>query len=211
MHSNNLTCLSRKRLTDLYNQALLLEKKHTQGLFIEAGCALGGSSIVIATAKSRPRPLYVYDVFGMIPPPSDKDGEEVQKRYEIIISGKSKGIGGRKYYGYEEELVEKVKNNFNSYNLALEDNNIHLVKGLYQETLHITEGVALAHIDCDWYASVMTCLERIEPHLVPGGVIVIDDYNSWSGCKTAVDEYFEDKKNMYEFIQKSALHIKRKK
>jgi asparagine synthase (glutamine-hydrolysing) len=189
---------------------LELEKGRIDGLFIETGCALGGSSIVIAAAKSRQRPLYVYDVFGMIPPPSDKDGEDVHKRYEIIKSGKSKGRDGRRYYGYEDNLIEKVKENFRRYNLAPEDNNIHLVKGLYQDTLEITGQVALAHIDCDWYASVMTCLERIEPHLTDGAVLVIDDYNSWSGCKTAVDEYFKDKKNMYEFIEKSTLYIKRK-
>jgi asparagine synthase (glutamine-hydrolysing) len=55
--------------------------------------------------------------------------------------------------------------------------------------LHVSEPVALAHIDGDWYRSVMTCLRRIEPNLVPGGTLVIDDYRAWSGCKRAVDEY----------------------
>ena len=43
------------------------------GIFVEAGCALGGSTIVIAHAKEQERPLRVYDVFDMIPPPTAED------------------------------------------------------------------------------------------------------------------------------------------
>jgi hypothetical protein len=64
----------------------------------------------------------------------------------------------------------------------------------------------LAHIDCDWYDSVLTCLKNIEPHLAAGGTIIIDDYYVWSECKTAVDEYFENK-NGYSFNKKEVLHI----
>jgi asparagine synthase (glutamine-hydrolysing) len=53
----------------------------------------------------------------------------------------------------------------------------------------------------------MTSLQRIEPHLTQDGVIVIDDYYAWSGCRKAVDEYFSDKRDRYEFIRKARLHI----
>jgi predicted O-methyltransferase YrrM len=76
--------------------------------------------------------------------------------------------------------------------------------------MQIKDHIALAHIDGDWYESVKTCLERIEPHLVSGGVLVIDDYDAWSGCRTAVDEYFSDKKNLYQYIRKARLHLVRK-
>ena len=72
------------------------------------------------------------------------------------------------------------------------------------------EPAALAHIDADWYQSVMTCLERIEPHLSPGGVLVIDDYDHWSRCRKAVDEYFADKRDRYFFLRRSRLHIVRR-
>ena len=73
----------------------------------------------------------------------------------------------------------------------------------------LCQDVALAHVDGDWYESVMTCLERIAPYLVPEGRIVIDDYDSWSGCRKAVDEYFSDKRDRYEFVRKSRLHTVR--
>lgn len=91
--------------------------------------------------------------------------------------------------------------------IEIKDDNVHLVKGLFEKTLLIEGNVALAHIDCDWYESVMTCLKRIVPHLIRGGVLVIDDYDGWSGCRKAVDDYFRDKITGYEFIKKSRLQI----
>ena len=82
-------------------------------------------------------------------------------------------------------------------------------QGLFQDTLHPAGPVALAHIDGDWYASVMTCLERIVPVLIPGGTLVIDDYHHWSGCRKAVDEYFADRRDQFAFVERSRLHIVR--
>ena len=92
----------------------------------------------------------------------------------------------------------------------MKDNNIHLIKGLFEDVLRLNEPVALAHVDGDWYDSVMTCLRRIEPNLASGGVLIIDDYGDFSGCKDAVDEYFEDKTEGYVFEAKSRLHIVKK-
>jgi Macrocin-O-methyltransferase (TylF) len=206
----SLSYLSEAALKDLFEQVRILESRSRKGILIEAGCALGGSAIVITAAKSKTRPLYVYDVFGMIPEPSAKDGEDVHQRYGVIKRGQSDGIGGHKYYGYEENLFNTVTENFRRHGVPVEANRVHLVKGLFQDTLRIEEPVALAHLDGDWYESVMTCLRRIEPHLVREGVLIIDDYEQWSGCREAVDEYFRDKLDHYEFVHRSRLHVVRK-
>lgn len=52
--------------------------------------------------------------------------------------------------------------------------------------------VRFAHIDVDIYASVLGSTEYLYPRLVPGGVIVYDDYG-WTSCPGArqgVDEFF---------------------
>jgi hypothetical protein len=205
-----LTYLSEDALRDLHEEVRRLEREEIPGVLIEAGCALGGSAIVMAAAKADTRPMFVYDVFGMIPPPSLKDGEDVHARYEVIRSGKSAGIGGATYYGYEDDLERTVTRNFRRLGFPVESNNVHLVKGLFQDTLDVKEEVALTHIDADWYESVMTCLSEITPHVSPGGVLIIDDYEHWSGCRTAVDEYFSDKRDKFEFVWKSRLNIVRR-
>jgi O-methyltransferase len=210
VRAKKLTYLSKRALDDLYYSVRKLEAKDIEGAIIEAGCALGGSAIVLAAAKTPERALYVYDVFGMIPPPSDADGEDVHQRYEEIAAGKSAGIQGDAYYGYEENLLDKVRNSFADCGVPAEQNRVQLVEGLFEDTLRVDGPVALAHIDGDWYQSVMTCLQRIEPHLQPGGSLVIDDYQSWSGCRKAVDEYFADKQEKYRFVMKARLHIVRR-
>jgi predicted O-methyltransferase YrrM len=210
VREDRVTYLEPAALQDLVDVALHNEANQIGGIIIEAGCALGGSAIVLAKAKRQSRSIYVYDVFGMIPPPSSRDEQDIHDRYEVITSGESKGIGGDRYYGYEENLYDKVWNSFSNYGVEPVTNQIHLVKGLFEETLKVSQPVSLAHIDCDWYDSVMVCLQQIVPNLAKGGTLVIDDYYSWSGCKTAVDDYFAACKSEFEFVQKSRLHIVKK-
>lgn len=186
-----LTYLSNQRLESLVRLAMEFESKGQPGLFVEAGCALGGSALLLTATKAPERPLRVYDVFDMIPPPGENDGADVHERYQIIKSGQSKGIRGATYYGYEDGLYEKVAGSFETYGLPLGPNHVSLIKGLVQDTLTGDETVCLAHVDVDWFDPVMCCLERLVPRLCPGGVIVLDDYGDWSGCRRAVDGYFE--------------------
>jgi asparagine synthase (glutamine-hydrolysing) len=207
---DRLTYLDEDALTDLYEAVQRLEAAGAEGALVEAGCALGGSAIVLAAAKAPARPLYVYDVFGIIPAPSAHDEADVHARYADIAAGRSRGIGGDRYYGYEEGLLEKVRAHFVRHGLPPEAHAVHLVRGLFQDTLHPPGPVALAHVDGDWYESVMTCLERIAPRLVPGGVLVIDDYDRWSGCRKAVDAYFAGKEEAFAFVRRERLHVVRK-
>ena len=69
VRKRRLTHLSELRLLKLARLCCEQEKTNTPGVIIEAGCALGGSSIVICSAKKPDRQFFVYDVFGMISPP----------------------------------------------------------------------------------------------------------------------------------------------
>jgi predicted O-methyltransferase YrrM len=208
VRKEHLTYLPVGALNDLYEAIRTADAAGREGIVIEAGCALGGSAIVIATAKAPTRRLDVHDVFGMIPPPGEDDGEDVHARYEAIKSGAARGIGGDRYYGYEPDLMTTVRKNFANFGLELDTNNIVLVQGLFQDTITGDEPVALAHIDGDWYDSVRTCLERIGPRLSPGGVMVIDDYFKWSGCRTAVDEFLAGNEG-YRTVRRTRLHIEK--
>jgi len=205
--TDSLTFLDRAALRDIYQYVQSCERRKLDGILIEAGCAAGGSAIVITAAKGLSRQLLVYDVFGMIPAPSNKDGEDVLQRYNVIKQGNAKGIGSRGYYGYEPDLLEQVEQNFSKHGFSTAKNNVMLVKGLFSDTIIGTEPVALAHLDGDWYDSVLVCLQRIVPRLVVGGILVIDDYDAWSRCRKAVDEYFADKIQDFKFVKKCRLNI----
>jgi len=189
IRSQNLTYLSDKKLASLARTCHSIENASLPGVFIETGCALGGSAILIASLKSSNRPLFVYDVFGMIPPPTKEDTADVQHRYRTIVEGRSGGIGGDKYYGYVDNLYEIVQSNLRGFGIDCEEHSVSLIQGLVQETLNVDQPVAFAHIDVDWYEPVITCLKRVFPSLVVGGSMILDDYHDWGGCRKATDEY----------------------
>lgn len=195
IRSKKLTYLSRGKLAKLALTIQKLEKENVEGELIECGCALGGSTILISSIKSKNRLLKVYDVFEMIPAPTDQDTKEVHKRYQEIINGKSKGIKGDQYYGYINDLKSRVEKNLNDFGINREKDNVKLVKGLVQETLQPSGKIALAHIDVDWYEPVKVSLDRIFPYLSKGGFIILDDYFDWGGCKKAVDLFLSETKH----------------
>lgn len=189
IRSERLTYLSDEKLVSLVQTCREIEESNLPGCFLEAGCALGGSAILIASVKNHERPLSIYDVFGMIPPPTEEDTQDVHDRYRVIVEGKSEGLSGDNYYGYEEDLYAVVKSNLTTFGIKCKEQNVSLVKGMVQDTMKINRPVAFAHIDVDWYEPVMVSLKRIFPNLVVGGSIILDDYHDWGGCRKAADEY----------------------
>jgi predicted O-methyltransferase YrrM len=208
VRAERLTYLKPDRLRELASVVRGIERDGLPGLVIEAGTARGGSAIVLAAAKARERPMKVYDVFGMIPPPGAHDGADVHRRYATIAAGEARGVGGDTYYGYRDDLYEEVTESFSRLGVPLGPNNVELIRGLFEDTIELDEPVAFAHLDGDWYESTKTCLERIAPLLPPGGRIVLDDYDKWPGCRTAVDEYFSGR-DEFRLEHGAKLHVVR--
>lgn len=197
-------------LLDLIDAVRAVEAARVPGMIVEAGCALGGSAIVLAACKQDARPMCVYDSFEGMPPPTDRDGADVLARYEEITAGRSAGLQGKEYYGYEPNLRDLVINNFVACGITPAEKVVRFIPGWYETTLRPSEPIALAHIDCDWYDSVRTCLERLTPHLSSGGRLIIDDYEHYSGCRQAVDDFFEGARRAeYQFRLRSRLQITR--
>ena len=208
VRDERLTYLKAEMLEDLAACVLQIEREGVDGLVIEAGTARGGSAIVLAAAKSPERPMKVYDVFGTIPPPTERDGADVHRRYATIAAGEAKGPGGETYYGYRDDLYHEVEDAFARHGVPVGEHNVELVRGLFEDTIQLDEPVSFAHLDGDWYESTMTCLTRIAPLLSTGGRIVLDDYYKWSGCRKAVDEYFAGREG-FRLEHRTKLHVVR--
>ena len=122
VRAEHLSYLDEPSLRTLAATVEQLEADGIPGLIVEAGTALGGSAITLAAAKSPERPMRVYDVFGMIPPPSDRDGADVHRRYATIKAGGSKGIAGDTYYGYRDDLLGEVTRSFARHGVPVDVN-----------------------------------------------------------------------------------------
>lgn len=86
--------------------------------------------------------------------------------------------------------IDEVRANLSS--TGYEPARMHFLKGRVQDTLpdDAMGPIALLRLDTDWYESTKWELEQLYPQLAPGGVLIIDDYGRWRGCRKAVDEYF---------------------
>ena len=73
---------------------------------------------------------------------------------------------------------------------------LKFIKGPVEETLvqHKPKKISILRLDTDWYSSTKKELEILYPKLVKNGVIIIDDYGHWEGCRKACDQYFKNKK-----------------
>jgi len=187
---NGMTFFTREKLRE---RELLLESiSQVRGAVVEAGVALGGTAIFVTALAQGRRPVHLYDVFGLIPPPSDaKDTPDAKKRYKIIAAGKSRGFGNQTYYGYQKDLLSQVQQNFKTCKVPTACVNFH--KGLVENTMmNINFDVAYLHCDTDFYSAVYHCLVDGSPHVVIGGVIVIDDYYAYGPARNAVTDFFKE-------------------
>jgi hypothetical protein len=211
LRARNLTYCGYDKLTILHDCIVDVERNKLEGRFIEAGVALGGSAIFMCHYKSRNRPLDLYDVYDQIPAPGPEDGADAHERYAEIESGQSQGLGQDEYYGYLGDTKQLVADNLKTFGFPAFEHNIHFIKGLFQDTMNLTEPVAVAHIDGDWYDSVKTCIDRIAPHIVKGGYIIFDDYSSYSGCRKAVDQWLAQSPEFEPVVIKRSIAVQRKR
>lgn len=206
----NLSYCGPPKLENLARAALQVRAEGVPGQWLEAGVALGGSAILLARLKPAHTRLDLYDVFGMIPPPGEGDGPDAHARYETIRSGASPGIGGDTYYGYVPDLLARVRDNLRRFGVDPDGGTVRCVPGLFEATLHPVAPVALAHVDCDWYDSVRTCIDRIGPLLAPGGIVVFDDWSSYSGCRRAVEQWRAADDRLEVVFEQRALGLRRR-
>ena len=52
--------------------------------------------------------------------------------------------------------------------------------------------ISLLRLDTDWYESTKREMNNLFPLLEENGVLIIDDYGHWAGCKKAIDEYIKE-------------------
>lgn len=93
--------------------------------------------------------------------------------------------------------------------LNVTQNNYRLVKGWFNETIPTftsqVDGVmAFIHIDCDLYESTKTIFDGLGDRIVPGTVIVFDEYFNYPGWQNheikAFKEFCDQRKVKYKYL-----------
>lgn len=204
-------------LAILYEQAVFFEKNKIEGDFVECGVWKGGSVGLMALANLKHshtrRHIHLFDIFDNICEPDPEiDGEHAIKTIKELIGKNDLEVKGRliPLEGVYESLGGKGTLEENRHLLesliGYDRNTIHYHKGWFQDTVpkdaNEIEKIAILRLDGDFYASTKVCLEYLYDKVVHTGLIIIDDYGTYDGCKKAVDE-FRTKKNIRSFLHYS--------
>lgn len=185
------TMTSVERVAALMEAARYITANGIPGDVVECGVWRGGSMMAIARtlldAGDAARGLFLFDTFEGMSEPSARD---------VAITGESAGDMLAKTKRSETDSVwciaslDEVRRNMGS--TGYDESLVHYIKGDVEKTIpaQAPDSIALLRLDTDWYESTRHELEHLYPRLVPGGVLIIDDYGAWQGARAAVDEYF---------------------
>lgn len=75
------------------------------------------------------------------------------------------------------------------------EDNIELVVGLYDQTcvnFKLNKNIAFMHVDCDLYSSTKTVFDSFQDYIVPGTVIVFDEYYNYPGFENHEYKAFKE-------------------
>ncbi len=153
------------------------------GHIVECGVYKGASLLRFATFREilespYSRKIVGFDAFGQFP----REGEDEANQAFIERFSSAGGDGITK-----DSLLEVLAHK--------RFENVELVQGDICSTvpLYVKEHpelkIALLHVDVDVYRPTKVILENLFQRVVPGGVIVLDDYGTVAGETQAVDEF----------------------
>jgi O-methyltransferase len=181
------------RLLSLIESVRYCVARGVRGDFAECGVWRGGSVLAMILTLQQlgvsDRDVHLFDTFEGMTEPTGEDTSayhppaqelweaEEGRPWQILFDGETNSEGAVREViataGYPAERV-------------------HFHPGPVEQTLPsgAPERIALLRLDTDWYESTRHELEHLYPRLERGGVLIIDDYGHWDGCRRAVDEYF---------------------
>ncbi len=152
------------------------------GEVVECGVFKGASLIRWASFRNLletpfSRRIIGFDTFDAFPLPDDPQEQVYVERFVAAAGSKSLSV---------EELYQVLE--------AKRIDNVELVPGdIVQSVPEYAKAnahlrISLLHIDTDTYRPAAVALEVFYPLVVPGGIIVLDDYGTFPGETRAVDE-----------------------
>jgi O-methyltransferase len=151
-----------------------IDAKDIPGAVVECGVLDGGTAALMALATSKSgRPVHLFDSWEGLPKITIEDGDAEKWSGDVVGSPK------------------RVVSIFDK--LGIDRSRVTFHVGWFDKTFAKAkiEEIALLHIDGDFYSSVKLSIDTWAPLMARGGYIQIDDYDSFIGCRKAIDEFLD--------------------
>jgi hypothetical protein len=154
------------------------------GHVFELGVYKAASLIRLATFRQtlegdHSRKIVGFDAFGRFPTAKVSLPEDLSMIHDF------EGAGGE---GLSTDEVGAILEAKSFRNIALVKGNVFDTLPAYLQQNPETR-LALLHLDMDVKEPTVFALEELYPRVVPGGLIVLDDYNGVVGATEAVDDF----------------------
>lgn len=161
-------------LENLNALALGVMERGIPGDFVECGVFNGGSAAAAACAiRSSGRKLWLYDSFEGMPETTAADGPAAADFIGKCVGDEANVHAAMRLARFPEERYV-------------------IRKGWFQDTFTtgpMPGSIAFLHIDADWYDSVQLALVTFYDRVSTGGVIILDDFGHWEGCREAFYDF----------------------
>lgn len=169
---------------------------NVEGDVVECGVGFGHTLLLICFLNQQEghgRQVWAFDSFEGFPEPTVEDTSTRNPKkgeWKVITTNDLDDILFRRC-GLPVQARDKLR----------------VTKGYFENTLPSSkvEKIALLHLDVDLYGSYKTCLNELYHKVVPGGVILFDEYKQkdtqqvFPGAAKAIDEFFADKPETIEY------------
>ncbi len=186
------TMTSPERLFALIQAVRHVSAADIAGDIVECGVWRGGSmmaaALTLLECKDASRQLYLFDTFGGMSSPTDRDvAVDGQTARELMSTEKEGDPTSALCYA----SIDDVRSGMLDTGYPLD--HMHFVEGKVEESIpaNAPEAIAVLRLDTDWYESTRHEMNHLFPRLARGGVLIVDDYGHWEGCRQAVDEYLQ--------------------
>jgi O-methyltransferase len=173
-------------LIDCLRQTLNLE-----GDICEFGVAQGAISALLAyEIKNTHKDIWLFDSFEGLPGPTERD---------ILIRDPLNAGSIDAYEGWLSFPEGMVRTRLAA--IGFPPERTRIVSGFIERTLHgpnLPKTVCFAYVDLNLYEPILFALNFLDTVLLPGGFVVVDDYENFSqGVKSAVDEFYTARRDFY--------------
>jgi hypothetical protein len=190
-----LTMTSVDALFSLIEATRYVVRRGIPGAFVECGVWRGGSMVAVARTLQQlgvtDRDLWLYDTFEGMTEPEGRDallgGDRASAADLLAASPVADGDGIWCYSPLEQVQAAMAATGYPA-------ERVHYVVGPVEQTVpgRVPDRIAVLRLDTDWYESTRHELRHLMPLVAPGGVLIVDDYWYWQGCRQAVDEYLTE-------------------
>jgi O-methyltransferase len=179
------TLMSGRNRTTLYREGQRILRREVEGDFVEIGVHRGGSAGVLASLikEHTERDLHLFDRWGDLPEPTERDGFRREEYRKDRIPHKLAQLRDDPPLERTRQLLEKL--------IGFPRERLHYYPGWYSQTFASYSGapIAFASLDCDYYESMREALQLVDRFASSTATIVADDYTSWPGARSAIDEW----------------------